>query len=52
MPNIDNTNTDYLVDYPKALYRMSGRYFYGTENEKMAGFGPVGNTDKKSLDRL
>ena len=34
---------------PKSLYRSrtAGRYFYGTENEIWAGFGPVGNTEKK-----
>ena len=32
----------------KSLYRNSaGRHFYGTENEIWAGFGPVGNTEKK-----
>ena len=25
----------------------AGRRFYGTENEIWAGFGPVGNTEKK-----
>ena len=25
----------------------TGRHFYGTENEIWAGFGPVGNTEKK-----
>ena len=33
---------------PKSLYRScGGRHFYGTENEILAGFGPVGNTEKK-----
>ena len=32
----------------KSLYRShAGRHFYGTENEIWAGFGPVGNTEKK-----
>ena len=32
----------------KSLYRSRvGRHFYGTENEIWAGFGPVGNTEKK-----
>ena len=25
----------------------AGRHFYGTENEIWAGFGPVGNNEKK-----
>ena len=33
---------------PKSLYRScAGRYFYGTENEIWAGFGLVGNTEKR-----
>ena len=33
---------------PKSLCRNGGgRHFYGTENEILAGFGPVGNTEKK-----
>ena len=33
---------------PKSLYRsLTGRHFYGTENEIQAGFGPVGNIEKK-----
>ena len=33
---------------PKSLYRSrAGRHFYGTENVIWAGFGPVGNTEKK-----
>ena len=37
------------LDTPaKSLYRShAGRHFYGTENEIWAGFGPVGNTEKK-----
>ena len=36
---------------PKSLYRSCrGRHFYGTENEILAGFGPVGNTGKKGAD--
>ena len=32
----------------KSLHkRRAGRHFYGTENEIWAGFGPVGNTEKK-----
>ena len=32
----------------KSLYRnCAGRHFYETENEIWAGFGPVGNTEKK-----
>ena len=27
-------------------------HFYGTEYEIWAGFGPVGNTEKKKLGRL
>ena len=39
--------------YPKSLYRSrAGRHFYGTENVIWADFGPVGNTEKKSLGRL
>ena len=31
-----------------SLYRScEGRHFYGTENEIWAGFGVVGNTEKK-----
>ena len=34
--------------WPKSLYRSrAGRYFYGIENEIWAGFGRVGNTEKK-----
>ena len=34
---------------PKSLYRSrAGRHFYGTENEIWAGFGPVGDTEKKN----
>ena len=34
---------------PKSLYRSRAeRHFYGTENVFCAGFGPVGNTEKKS----
>jgi hypothetical protein len=37
-----------LVVLPKLLYRSrAGRDFYGTESEIWAGFGPVGNTEKK-----
>ena len=33
----------------KSLYRSrAGRHFYGTENVIWAGFGPIGNTEKKS----
>ena len=33
---------------PKSLYRScAGRHFYGTENVFWAGFGLVGNTEKK-----
>ena len=33
---------------PKSLYRRrSGKHFYGTENVIWAGFGLVGNTEKK-----
>ena len=33
---------------PKSLYRSrAGRHFNGTENVIWAGFGPVGNTEKK-----
>ena len=36
------------LQYPKSLYRSrEGRHFYGTENAILAGFGPVGNTEKK-----
>ena len=32
----------------KSLYRSSAeRHFYGTENVIWAGFGPVGNTERK-----
>ena len=30
----------------------AGRHFFGTENVIWAGFGPIGNTEKKSLGRL
>ena len=37
----------------KSLYRShTGRHFYGTENVIWAGFGPIGNTEKKSLGQL
>ena len=33
---------------PKSLYRScKGKYFYGTEYEIWADFGPVGSTEKK-----
>ena len=39
---------DELRGKSKSLYRnRAGRHFYGTENEIWAGFGPVGNTEKK-----
>ena len=39
--------------HTKSLYRSrAGRHFYGTENVIWAGFGPIGNTEKKSLGRL
>ena len=32
----------------KSLYRsLAGRHFYGTKNVIWAGFGPVGNTEKR-----
>ena len=35
------------------LYRSrAGRHFYGAENVIWAGFGPVGNTEKKIGGRL
>ena len=34
--------------HPKSLYRSgAGRHFYGTVNVIWAGFGSVGNTEKK-----
>ena len=37
----------------KSLYRSrAGRHFYGTKSEIWAGFGPVGNTEKKIVGRL
>jgi hypothetical protein len=30
----------------------AGRHFYGTENVIWASFGPIDNTEKKSLGRL
>ena len=45
------TNKVYLKS--KSLYRsFARRHFYGTENEIWAGFGAVGNTEKKFLGRL
>ena len=42
-----------LLLTPKSLYRCRAeRHFYGTENVIWAGFGPIGNTEKKSLGRL
>ena len=35
-----------VTSKPKSLYRRP-RHFYETENEIWAGFGPVGNTEKK-----
>ena len=41
---------EYLT--PKSLHRSRARsHFYGTEYEIWADFGPVGNTEKKSLGR-
>ena len=38
---------------PKSLFgSCAGTHFYGTENVIWAGFGPIGNTEKKSLGRL
>ena len=38
----------FLSSRPKSLYRIrAGRQLYGTENDIWAGFGPVGNTEKK-----
>ena len=35
---------------PKSLYRSrAGRHFYRTENVIWAGFGPIGNTEKKKV---
>ena len=35
--------------YAKSLYKSrAGRHFYGTENVIWAGFGQIGNTEKKS----
>ena len=35
----------------KRLYRScAGIHFYRTENEIWAGFGPVGNTEKKPIE--
>ena len=37
-----------ILTVPKSLYgSRAGRHFYGAENEISAGFGPVGNTEKK-----
>ena len=37
----------------KSLYKScAGRHFYGRENVIWAGFGPVGNTEKKMLGQL
>ena len=37
----------------KSLYRSrAGRHFYETENVIWAGFGPIGNTEKKDFGRL
>ena len=37
----------------KSLHRSRARrHFYGTENEKWAGFRPVGNTETKIGCRL
>ena len=36
--------------HPKSFYRShAGRHFYKTENEILAGYGPVGYTEKKNL---
>ena len=35
---------------PKSLYRSrAGRHFYGAENVIWAGFGQIGNTEKKKI---
>ena len=39
-----------LILEPKSFYRSCARiHFYGTENEIWAGFGPIGNTEKKMI---
>ena len=41
-----------LWQWPKSLYRSrAGRHFYGTKNVICAGFGPIGNTEKKKFLR-
>ena len=35
-----------MVEYRSRI----GKHFYGIQDEIWAGFGPVGNTDKKVLD--
>ena len=36
--------------FAKSLYRSrAGNHFYGTEYDIWADFGPVGNTEKKSI---
>jgi hypothetical protein len=38
-----------LTVRPQSLYRSrAGRHFYGAENEICAGFGLIGNTEKKN----
>jgi hypothetical protein len=45
-PKIQYTENEDLK--PKSLCRSCiGRHFYGTENVIWAGFGPIGNTEKK-----
>ena len=37
-----------MLSQSKSLYKSrAGRHFYGTENVIWAGYGPIGNTEKK-----
>ena len=50
---IESLSVSVICMESKSLYRSrAGRHFYGTENVIWAGFGPIGNTEKKSLGRL
>ena len=42
-----------MIGGPISLHRsQAGRHFSGTQNVIWAGFGPVGNIEKKNLGQL
>ena len=53
MLNFMQAQTWNIAQESKSLHRSrAGRHFCGTENEIWAGFGPVGNTEKKDWGLL